>query len=111
MIPLALDLEPVVAPLRAVEPSHPVAVQAPAEPSAPPQERHLRALSDGEPSLLPGSAHGGRTLEDLLSGAWEDITAHRAAACPICDGAMAPRYGSGPSPVGARCRDCGAELA
>jgi hypothetical protein len=53
----------------------------------------------------------GRTLEDLLSGAWEDLSAHRTATCPICEGAMAPRYGSGPSAVGGRCRDCRADLA
>ena len=53
----------------------------------------------------------GRTLEDLLSGAWEDLSAHRTATCPICDGAMEPRYGSGPSAVGGRCRDCRTDIA
>jgi hypothetical protein len=52
----------------------------------------------------------GPTLEDVISGAWEELSTHRAAACPICDGVMVPRYGSGPSAVGARCRDCGTEL-
>jgi hypothetical protein len=52
----------------------------------------------------------GRTLEDVVSGAWEELSAHRAAACPICDGVLVPRYGSGPSPVGGRCRSCGTEL-
>lgn len=52
----------------------------------------------------------GRTLEDLLLGAWEDLSAHRAATCPVCDGAMEPRYGSGPSAVGGRCRDCRSDL-
>ena len=52
----------------------------------------------------------GRTLEDMLSGAWEDLTAHRTAACPICDGAMDPRYGAGASAVGGRCRSCRTEL-
>jgi hypothetical protein len=55
-------------------------------------------------------AREGRTLEDLLSGAWEDLSAHRTATCPICDGAMEPRYGSGPSAVGGRCRDCRTDL-
>lgn len=53
----------------------------------------------------------GRTLEDLLSGAWEDLTAHRTTTCPICDGAMEPRYGSGPSAVAGRCRNCRTEIA
>lgn len=52
----------------------------------------------------------GRTLADVLSGAWEDLTAHRIATCPICDGAMEPRYGSGPSAVGGRCRTCRSEM-
>jgi hypothetical protein len=56
-------------------------------------------------------ARDGRTLEDLLSGAWEDLTAHRTATCPVCDGALEPRYGSGPSAVGGRCRDCGSDLS
>lgn len=58
------------------------------------------------PSRFAPVAREGRTLEDLLSGAWEDLTAHRSATCPICDGALEPRYGSGPSAVGGRCRDC-----
>jgi hypothetical protein len=56
-------------------------------------------------------ARDGRTLEDLLSGAWEDLSAHRTATCPVCDGALEPRYGSGPSAVGGRCRDCGSDLS
>ena len=59
---------------------------------------------------LKASPREGRTLEDVLSGAWEDLTAHRTAACPICDGAMEPRYGAGPSAVGGRCRSCRTEL-
>jgi hypothetical protein len=59
---------------------------------------------------LQASPREGRTLEDLLSGAWEDLGAHRTAACPICDGAMAPRYGAGPSAVGGRCISCRTEL-
>lgn len=56
------------------------------------------------------SPREGRTLEDVLSGVWEDLIAHRTAACPICDGTMKPRYGSGPSAVGGRCGECGTEL-
>ena len=52
----------------------------------------------------------GPTLEDVLSGAWEDLSVHRTATCPICDGAMEPRYGSGPSAVGGRCGECGSEM-
>jgi hypothetical protein len=61
--------------------------------------------------MLFCAPRGGSTLEDVLSGVWEDITAHRTAACPICDGAMTPRYGSGPSAVGGRCGTCATELS
>jgi hypothetical protein len=62
------------------------------------------------PGALRASPREGRTLEDVLSGAWEELSAHRAAACPVCDGLMEPRYGSGPFAVGGRCRDCHSEL-
>ncbi len=62
------------------------------------------------PARLKASAREGRTLEDVLSGAWEDLDAHRTATCPVCDGAMEPRYGSGPSAVGGRCGECRTEL-
>ncbi len=64
------------------------------------------------PAVLPHRLcrREGPTLEDVLSGAWEDLIAHRTATCPICDGAMEPRYGSGPSAVGGRCTSCRTEL-
>jgi hypothetical protein len=71
------------------------------------------AILDLERHAVPRpeiSPREGPTLEDVLSGAWEDLIAHRTATCPICDGAMEPRYGSGPSPVGGRCRVCKTEL-
>jgi hypothetical protein len=70
----------------------------------------IAAALEHPPMLCP-VPRAGRTLEDLLSGAWEDLSANRTATCPICDGAMEPRYGSGPSAVGGRCRDCRTDLA
>jgi hypothetical protein len=61
--------------------------------------------------LLEASPRERRTLEDVLSGVWEELSAHRAATCPICSGAMEPRYGSGPFAVGGRCRDCQTEVS
>ena len=55
-------------------------------------------------------ARGRRTLDELIVGVWEDLTAHHAAACPVCAGAMQPRYGSGSAPVGGRCTGCGSTL-
>jgi hypothetical protein len=57
------------------------------------------------------SQREGPTLEDVVSGAWEELSAHRAATCPVCDGVMEPRYGSGPSAVGGRCRSCRTEMS
>jgi hypothetical protein len=63
------------------------------------------------PTVLSRVPREGRTLEELLFGAWEDLTAHHTATCPICNGVMEPRYGSGPSTVGGRCRDCRTDIA
>jgi hypothetical protein len=54
---------------------------------------------------------GGQTFDDLIVGAWEDLSAHRTVTCPVCQGAaMRPRYGSGQGAVGGRCGDCGSVL-
>jgi hypothetical protein len=62
------------------------------------------------PAVRYASPREGRSLEDVISGTWEELAAHRSATCLICDGLMEARYGSGPSAVGGRCRDCGTEL-
>ncbi|MBA3747744.1 MAG: hypothetical protein H0W96_09685 [Solirubrobacterales bacterium] len=67
-------------------------------------------VHDRVKDLLDASPREGRTLEDVLSGAWEELSAHRAATCLVCDGVMEPRYGSGPFAVGGRCRHCRSEL-
>jgi hypothetical protein len=55
---------------------------------------------------------GGATLDDLVSGAWEGLTAAASStACPVCAGAIEPRWSAGAGVVGGRCRDCGAELS
>ena len=57
------------------------------------------------------AAAGGPTLEGVIAGAWEGLAAHRGVGCPLCGGAMKPRYGaSGMAPVGGRCTDCGTTL-
>jgi len=55
-------------------------------------------------------ARGRRTLDELIVGVWEDLTAHHAAGCPVCGETMRPRYGSGAAPVGGRCTSCHATL-
>ncbi len=86
-----------------------MAVHAPAHAYRLPR-RAAKAPPRTASQQLQAPPREGRTLEDVLSGAWEDLTAHRTATCPICDGAMEPRYGSGPSAVGGRCRSCCAEM-
>jgi hypothetical protein len=44
----------------------------------------------------------GWTLEDVILGVWEDLTAGNPAECPVCHGTM--RITSG-------CQDCGSELS
>jgi hypothetical protein len=54
---------------------------------------------------------GGATLDDLLSEAWEGLTAAvSSTACPVCHGELVPRWSAGAGVVGGRCRDCGSEL-
>jgi hypothetical protein len=54
---------------------------------------------------------GGPTLDDLLVGVWEGLTADRTVACLACGEAMTPRYSAGPAPVGGRCTSCGTTIA
>jgi hypothetical protein len=53
---------------------------------------------------------GGLTFDDVLVGAWEGLSAHRTVPCPVCDGAMAPRFGAGHGAVGGRCASCGTAM-
>jgi hypothetical protein len=47
----------------------------------------------GRPSRL--------TLEDLVLGAWDDLTARGRAECPVCRGSLEP----------AGCTACGSQLS
>jgi hypothetical protein len=60
---------------------------------------------------VPVALSGGPTLDELIVGRWDDLTAHRTTACPMCSAPMAPRYGAGPVPVGGRCTACATTLA
>jgi hypothetical protein len=65
---------------------------------------------DAELSLW-SEGGAGATLDDLLSGAWEGLTAPSSTACPVCSGELAPRWSAGAGVVGGRCRHCGSELS
>lgn len=73
----------------------------------------LPGLFDGAADEgAPGEGGGERTLDDVVVGAWEALTAASSgaawpprAACPLCGASMRPR-----SPAGGRCERCVAEL-
>ena len=65
----------------------------------------------GRPRSLFDGAGGGPTLDHLVSGAWEELTAHAVVECPLCDGELVPEYGSHALPVAGRCRSCGTTLS
>jgi hypothetical protein len=64
----------------------------------------------GDRLQRPSQQGGGPTLDDLVVGVWEGLSAHRTVACPACGAAMTPRYGAGPAPVGGRCGGCGTTI-
>jgi hypothetical protein len=53
---------------------------------------------------------GEPTLDDVIAGVWEGLTAHRVVACPVCADEMAPEYGAHALPIGGACPGCGSVL-
>ena len=51
------------------------------------------------------------TLEDLIVGAWHEVTLGVPAECPVCHGELKSVWSQGPRPVGGRCADCGTCLS
>jgi hypothetical protein len=101
-----------------------VEARAPAAPREPARERVAAPAGAratvAEPSIAPvpepatwaGEREQRRTLDDVLSDAWEGLSAASAtAACPVCDGALEARWSAGAGVVGGRCGDCGSELS
>jgi hypothetical protein len=62
------------------------------------------------PSVSHGLG-GEPTLDELLTGVWEGLVAHRAVRCPACGGEMKPVYGVHARPVGGRCSRCETEVS
>ena len=54
---------------------------------------------------------GESTLDELLVGAWEGLTARRMVACVVCGGPMAPPRPATAQRVEGRCEHCGCELS
>ena len=62
-------------------------------------------------SQKPAPVGGERTLDDVIVGAWEALSARLTVDCPVCDGELVPEYGAHSRPVGGRCGKCGCELS
>ena len=70
-----------------------------------------RALLGAQAASRVPAGSGRLTLDELLVGAWEGLRSGHVVACPVCSGAMTPRGGHGPRPIGGGCRRCGSELS
>lgn len=80
-------------------------------PAAPGRPRRRRPAPSTPFDTLFERPAEGLTFDALIVGAWEDLSAHRTVACPVCQSvAMRPRYGAGQGAVGGRCGDCGTVL-
>ncbi len=55
--------------------------------------------------------YGERALDDMIVCAWEELTAHRDVACPVCGGEMVPEYGARARPIAGRCTSCRSTLS
>jgi ribosomal protein S27AE len=62
-------------------------------------------------STLFDDLGGEPTLDEVVSGVWEGLTAHQHAACPRCGGGMVAVYGAHARPSAGRCGDCGTTLS
>ena len=70
----------------------------------------MTTLTLTPPSLF--DAVGGEpTLDEVLVGVWEGLTAHAVVPCPVCGAEMVPEYSVHALPVGGRCRGCGSSLS
>ena len=71
----------------------------------------MSALAIGMEPTLFDQLGGEPTLDDLIVGAWEGLTARVAVACPICGGEMKPAYGAHTRPVAGICDSCDTVLS
>jgi hypothetical protein len=91
----------------AAAPEAPVRERVPARPGLAERLRSERAHAErGSAGTVDATRGGGATLDELLVGAWEGLSARRPVACPVCAGPMQPRAGA----AGGACGDCGSQL-
>ena len=50
------------------------------------------------------------TLEERIARRVGSLAAGQTAECPLCSGALRPRWSAGAGVVGGRCDSCGTEL-
>ena len=89
--------------------------EPPAPGAAEPVVTSVDSPAPSEPSRrAAGSASGGRgdetTLEELVSGVWEELLGEGRATCPLCGGEMAGRASPHARPTEGRCEDCGTAI-
>lgn len=75
--------------------------------------RAARRADRGEHAAWPSlfeTAGGEPTLDEVLSGVWEGLTAHQAVSCPVCGAVMEPQYGADARSLGGSCGACGSRL-
>jgi hypothetical protein len=100
----------VTAPASAPAVAAPASAPAVAAPAAAPAVAAPAPASDAPLAAAPARSSA-RTLDDIIARARTTLGVTQAADCPLCGGDLAPRFGSGPHPVGAACRSCGTELS
>jgi hypothetical protein len=74
----------------------------------------VRRADAGGEAHEHGGVGGEPTLDEMIVGAWEGLTAQAAVQCPLCEGTLRPLYGdgNGGSPVVAgRCDRCATTLS
>lgn len=72
---------------------------------------HGGRLFADPPASERTDAHGGMTLDDLITGAWEGLAVRQAVGCPVCNGAMMAVNGSSAARgLSGGCLSCGTTL-
>jgi DNA-directed RNA polymerase subunit RPC12/RpoP len=61
-------------------------------------------------SSIFDSVGEGATLDELVVSVWEDLSADRDVACPVCAGQMRPEYGVHARAIGGRCSACASTM-
>ena len=69
-----------------------------------------RPDAQGEATLFDDLG-GEPTLDELVSGAWEGLVAHRPVPCPVCGGQLAAVDDANGRAAEGRCGDCGTTLS